>query len=154
MTYRYFNPDGDQVDSNYNYYKSLKLDDDAYTPIETVPYKSLYIEGIELYTDKNWDKAIEKFEESLEDLYSKLDECYIMCDAFNNAKNLDMSEYYGLLSGLFISSLKCHTECLDRLDFFRVDPTDNLLSSHYGYMQFTYYQRELSWHSIMNHCLL
>lgn len=141
MTYRHFNPDGYKVDDNYNHYKSLKLDSSAYIPKETMPYKDLYIEGIELYSNEKWSEAIQKFEPSLEDLYSKLDECYIACEAYN-IDDLGVTEYHGLLSGLFMASLKCRTECLKKLDFFRLDPEEDLLSSHYGYIQFTYYKCE------------
>jgi len=143
VTYQYFNPDGNKVDDNLKYYKSLKLDDSAFTPLETIPYKDLYIEGMELYSEKKWSEAIKKFEASLKSLYSELDECYILCEAFNNVDDLVGLEYYSLLSGLFMSSLKCRTECMDRLDFFRLNPVENILSSHYQFMQFTYYQCKL-----------
>ena len=150
MTYRYFNPSGNQVADNYAYYTSLNLHSSAYVPVETVPYRDLYTEGAELYTEEKWAEAITKFEASLEDLYTKLDECYIMCEAFN-VDDLGTTEYYGLLSGLFIASLKCRNGCLTRLDFFRVSPRDDLLSSHYEYLQFTYYKREKT--NLCNCCL-
>lgn len=155
MTYRYFNPDGNKIDDNLNHYKSLKLDSSAFTPVETIPYKDLYIEGMELYTEEKWSEAIEKFEASLKNLYSKLDECYIMCEAFNNINDLVGSEYYSSLSGLFILSLKCRTDCVNKLDFFRLDPVDNLLSSHYHFMQFTYYKCKLlsTQYHLVNACI-
>ena len=141
MTYRYFNPDADKVDGNYHHYKSLKLDESAYIPVETVPYRDLYAEGVQLYDDTKWSEAVTKFEASLGDFYSKLDECYVTCDAFN-FDDQSITEYHGLLSGLFMESLKCRTGCLERMDFFRINPAEDLLSSHYQYLQFTYFKRE------------
>ena len=141
MTYRYFNPDGHKVDANYNHYKSLKLDSSAYVPMETMPYRDLYMEGIDLYADEKWKEAVDKFEASLKDFYAKLDECYIACEAFN-IDDLSVSEYHGILSNLYIALLQCRTECVKKLDFFRLDPEDDLISSHYQYLQFTYYKRE------------
>ena len=141
MTYRHFNPDGDKIDDNYKHYKSLKLHSSAYIPVESMPYRDLYDEGVELYNDAKWSEAVTKFEASLKDFYSKLDECYMMCEAFS-IDELDVTEYHGLLSGLFMDSLKCRTGCLKKLDFFRIDPVDDLLSSLYEYLQFTYYKCE------------
>ena len=141
MTYRYFNPDGHRVEANYKHYKSLNLDPSAYVSLETVPYRDLYIEGIDLYADEKWKEALEKFETSVKDFYTKLDECYITCEAFN-FDDLSISEYQGILTNLYIALLQCRTECVNKLDFFRLDPADDLLSSHYEYLQFTYYKRE------------
>ena len=141
MTYRHFNPDGNKVDHNYDHYTSLKLDGSAYIPVETMPYRDLYVEGAKLYNNAKWDEAVIKFEASLKDFYSKLDECYIMCEAYN-IDDVGIAEYHGLLSGLFMISLKCRNECLKKLDFFRINPLDDLLSSHYEYLQFLYYKRE------------
>ena len=141
MTYRYFNPSGSKVADNYAHYRSLNLHSSAYDPVETVPYRDLFTEGIELYAAEKWAEAIAKLEASLEDFYSKLDECYIMCEAFN-VNDLGITEYYGLLSGLFMASLRCRNGCLSRLDFFRVNPKDDLLSNLYEYLQFTYYKRK------------
>lgn len=141
MTYRYFNPDGHRVEANYKHYQSLNLDASAYIPLETVPYRDLYIEGIDLYADEKWKEALEKFETSVNDFYTKLEECYIACEAFN-FDDLSISEYQGILTNLYIALLQCRTECVNKLDFFRLDPADDLLSSHYEYLQFTYYKRE------------
>ena len=106
-----------------------------------MPYRDLYDEGADLYDNMKWSEAVTKFEASLADFYSKLDECYMMCEAFN-IDDLGVTEYHGLLSGLFMESLKCRTRCLKNLDLFRINPVDDLLSSLYEYLQFTYYKRE------------
>ena len=141
MTYRYFNPDGHKVDSNYNHYKSLDLDSSAYVPVETMPYRDLYLEGVDLYADEKWKEAVDKFEASLKDFYAKLDECYIACEAFN-IDDMSILEYQAILSNLYTALLQCRTECVKKMDFFRLDPEDDLISSHYEYLQFTYYKCE------------
>ena len=150
MTYRHFNPDGHRVDHNYDHYKSLKLDSSAYIPSDSMPYRDLYVEAVDLYLDEKYSEAIKKFEASLEDFYSKLDECYITCEAFN-VNDVDASEYHGLISGFFIGLLKCRTECVKRLDYFRIEPEDDLLASHFKYMQFAYHKCEEVSHCCNRH---
>jgi len=143
VTFKYFNPEAERVDENLRYYKSLGLTKNSFVPLETLPYKDLYIEGAKLYDNQKWSEAVDKLELSLRDFYTKLDECYITCEAVSSTDEVVETEYYSLLTELFMSSLKCRTKCIDKLDSFRLNTDENILSMYFQYLQYSYFKSEV-----------
>ena len=143
VTYQYFNPEDKRVDENLRYYESLGLDKSFFLRLETLFYKDLYLEGMALYDEQRWSEAVDKFELSLRDFYSKLDECYITCEAVSSTDELVEAEYYSLLTEMFMSSLKCRTKCINKLDSFRLNTDENILSSYLQYLQYSYFKSQL-----------
>jgi len=143
VTYQYFNPEDERVDQNLRYYESLGLDKSSFVRLETLFYKDLYLDGMNYYDQQKWSEAIDKFELSLKDFYTKLDECYITCEAVSSTDEVVETEYYSLLTELFMSSLKCRTKCVNKLDSFRLNTDENLLSSYFQYLQYSYFKSQL-----------
>lgn len=61
------------------FYRGKKeLSEDHFKPLETVSYRDLYTEGQTYYNNNDYERVVEKFEDSLKSFYDEIEKCRYM----------------------------------------------------------------------------
>lgn len=106
--------------------------------LEMSHFLNAYTTGVSEYEKQNYKKSVKLFENSLRDYLNSENECRIYCEGpFDQGWH---PEFTSLLANHFAYSLKCKRSCSRLLNYVNGENRDDLLKSHYNYLQFAYYK--------------
>ena len=154
-TFYDFNVDSELGLNNLRFYGSLKRDDPPqYNPREvSMEHLKLYGEGRAAYSNSQFSTVVEKMETALEKFYPAVQNCQLKClDNFTESFDEDLDNELGddalMVAARYVSAyVLCCKKCVDKLTSYEVTPGNveqNYVSSHYHYLQFSYYKSELN----------
>jgi tetratricopeptide (TPR) repeat protein len=139
FTYLVAHPDDKIMLSNLKHYSSMDgVDMTEVVNFEAKDYVYLYIHGADAYEKKDWDGVVQNFEESLGAYLQTEDECRAQCEG-----PFDQGWYPDLIPSIanhFTFVLKCKHKCRNRLNSLNGEKHDDLLPSHYHYLQYAYFK--------------
>ncbi|XP_076134556.1 prolyl 3-hydroxylase 2 [Alosa pseudoharengus] len=146
-TYFQANPEHVEMGRNLEQYKSLQgVDSKHFIDREARPHQKAFAEGVKLYEQGEYGKAIPFFEEALTQYFKADVECRALCEGPQRFVEQDHVLYryslYELISDHYTQVLHCEHECVRDLATRpgRLSPMENYLPLHYDYLQFAYFK--------------
>ncbi|KAL3282722.1 hypothetical protein HHI36_005893 [Cryptolaemus montrouzieri] len=101
-------------------------------------YVYLYSHGSAAYEEKDWDATINNMEESLTNFLHTEEECRAQCEgSFDHGW---LPDFIPSIANHFTYCLKCKSRCYSKLNSINGEKYEDLLPSHYNYLQFAYYK--------------
>ncbi|PNF23098.1 hypothetical protein B7P43_G09122, partial [Cryptotermes secundus] len=139
FTYLVNNPDNKVMQENLKFYSELpEVDMSEVVNFEARNYVSLYIHGAEAYQHEDYKSVISYIEESLEDYLRAEDECRAYCEGpFDQGW---FPDFVSSIANHFTYCLKCKRRCPDKLNSLNGEKHQDLLASHYHFLQYAYYK--------------
>ncbi|CAH1158417.1 unnamed protein product [Phyllotreta striolata] len=138
FTYLVAHPDNKIMANNLQHYLDQNVDKKDIVNYEAKDYVYLYVHGSEAYEYKDWDSVISNMEESLTEYLQAEDECRAQCEGpFDHGWYPD---FIPSISNHFTVCLKCKQKCRKKLSSLNGEIHDDLLPSHYHYLQYAYYK--------------
>lgn len=138
-TFQVYNPDHQITKDNIDFYlKSTGAEIDDLINLEAPKYVTLYFEALETYRKEEWAETAETMEESLKLFLHAEEECRVECE-----KPFDMGWFPDFVSSIanhFTFCLKCKRNCGEIMKNFNGEYMEDVVSSFYNYLQFSYYQ--------------
>ncbi|XP_011879110.1 PREDICTED: synaptonemal complex protein SC65-like isoform X2 [Vollenhovia emeryi] len=132
-------PDHEMTTKNLKYY--LNLPDVAVEKVvnlEAAPFVQRYVRGVQAYEDENYAEAVVEFESSLESYMESEEQCRLYCEGpFDQGWH---PEFTTSIANHFTYCLKCKRGCSLALNNVNGNFQNDLLRSHYNYLQFAYYK--------------
>ncbi|XP_024880411.1 prolyl 3-hydroxylase 2-like isoform X2 [Temnothorax curvispinosus] len=132
-------PDHEMTRKNLKYYLSMPdVAAEKVMNLEAAPFVRKYFRGIQAYEDENYAEAVAEFESSLESYIESEEECRIYCEGpFDQGW---YPEFTSSIANHFAYCLKCKRGCSLALNNVNGNFQNDLLRSHYNYLQFAYYK--------------
>lgn len=139
FTFLVMHPHHNMSANNLKYYLTLPgVHADNVLNLEMSHFLNAYTTGVSEYEKQNYKKSVKLFENSLRDYLNSENECRIYCEGpFDQGWH---PEFTSLLANHFAYSLKCKRSCSRLLNYVNGENRDDLLKSHYNYLQFAYYK--------------
>ncbi|XP_011151167.1 prolyl 3-hydroxylase 2 isoform X1 [Harpegnathos saltator] len=139
FTFLIYHPDHEMTRRNLRYYLTLPgVVEEKIVNLEAAPFIQMYVRGVQAYEDENYKEAVGEFESSLGSYMESEEECRIYCEGpFDQGW---YPEFTSSVANHFTFCLKCKRECSLNLNSVNGEYRNNLLSSHYNYLQFAYYK--------------
>ncbi|KAJ8975814.1 hypothetical protein NQ317_013745 [Molorchus minor] len=139
FTYLVEHPDDKITQSNLKYYSTLEgVNMKEIENFEASDYVYLYVHGADAYERKEWQNVIENMEESLSAYLQTEEECRAQCEGpFDQGWYPD---FIPSISNHFTFCLKCKQKCKEKLGSLNGEKHDDLLPSHYHYLQYAYFK--------------
>ncbi|CAH1103258.1 unnamed protein product [Psylliodes chrysocephalus] len=138
FTYLVAHPDNKVMASNLKHYFDHNIDKKDIVNYEAKDYVYLYVHGAESYEHKDWQSVIFNMEESLTEYIQAEEECRAQCEGpFDHGWYPD---FIPSISNHFTVCLKCKQKCRKTLGSLNGEIHDDLLPSHYHYLQYAYYK--------------
>ncbi|CAB3369515.1 Hypothetical predicted protein [Cloeon dipterum] len=139
FTFLVANPSHESMSRNLKFFLDLpEVDNNDVTNLEAKRYVSLYIHGVDLYGKENYEAAVQHMEESLADYLQNERECRAYCE-----KPFDQGwypEFVPSIANHFAFVLKCKSNCSYNMNNLNGEKYDDLLPSHYHYLQYSYFK--------------
>ncbi|XP_044257307.1 prolyl 3-hydroxylase 1-like [Tribolium madens] len=140
FTYLVSYPDDKIMSANLKYYSSMSgVDMTEIVNFEAKDYVYLYIHGVDAYERKDWVGVVDNMEESLVAYLQADEECRAQCEG-----PFDQGWYPDFIPSIanhFTYCLKCKQKCKTKLSSLNGEKHDDLLPSHYHYLQYAYFKR-------------
>ncbi|KAK2589188.1 hypothetical protein KPH14_002002 [Odynerus spinipes] len=139
FTFLVLHPHHNMSVNNLKYYLTLPdVHADNVTNLEVENFLNAYTSGMSEYENENYKEAIKLFEKSLRDYLESEEECRIYCEGpFDQGWH---PEFTSSISNHFAYCLKCKRSCSRYLNYVNGENRDDLLRSHYNYLQYAYYK--------------
>ncbi|XP_057671498.1 cartilage-associated protein-like [Diorhabda carinulata] len=138
FTYLVAHPDDKIMSRNLQHYFDHDVDKKDIVNYEAKDYVYLYIHGADAYEKKGWESVVFNMEESLVDYLQAEEECRAQCEGpFDHGWYPD---FIASISNHFTVCLKCKQACKKTLSSLNGEIHDDLLPSHYHYLQYAYYK--------------
>ncbi|XP_045470805.1 prolyl 3-hydroxylase 1-like [Harmonia axyridis] len=139
FTYLVTHPDHKTMLSTLKYYSSFDgVDLKDVINFEAKDYAYLYSHGIDAYEAKDWKGVIDNMEESLVDFLQAEEECRAQCEGpFDHGW---LPDFIPSIANHFTFCLKCKSLCYSKLNSINTEKYEDLLPSHYHYLQYAYYK--------------
>ncbi|KAJ8923830.1 hypothetical protein NQ315_010412 [Exocentrus adspersus] len=139
FTYLVSHPDDKVMQTNLKHYSSMKnVNMEEIENFEAEDYVYLYVHGANSYEHKDWRGVEENMEESLVAYLQAEEECRAQCEGpFDQGWYPD---FIPSISNHFTFCLKCKQKCKTRLGSLNGEKHDDLLPSHYHYLQYAYFK--------------
>ncbi|XP_066247278.1 prolyl 3-hydroxylase 1-like [Euwallacea similis] len=140
FTFLVANPDHKVMAKNLKQYSEFpEVDMKEVINFEAKDYVYLYVYGADAYQKKDWNTAINNMEESLVSYLHSEDECRAQCEGpFNPGWYPD---FVPAIANHFTYVLKCKRNCTKNLGSLNGEYYDDLLVSHYDYLQYSYFKK-------------
>lgn len=114
------------------------VQDENVVNLESPVYVSIYFKGVSAYENENYAEAADLFEASLRSYLDAEEECRLYCEApFDQGW---FPEFTSSIANHFAFCLKCKRACPRMLNSINGDNRQDILRSHYNYLQFSYYK--------------
>lgn len=139
FTFLVTNPDHEVMLENLKFYSNLpEVDMHQVVNFEARNFVSLYIHGSDAYQREDYKSVISYIEESLEDYLRGDEECRAYCEGqFDQGW---FPDFVPSISNHFTYCLKCKLRCADKINSLNGERHDDLLASHYHFLQYAYYK--------------
>ncbi|CAH1153591.1 unnamed protein product [Phaedon cochleariae] len=139
FTYIVEHPEDKVMLDNLKYYTEMDgVEMKDIVNFEAKDYVYLYVHGADAYEGKHWSTVIDNMEESLSAYLQAEEECRAHCEGpFDHGWYPD---FIPSISNHFTVSLKCKQKCRTRLGSLNGEIHDDLLPSHYHYLQYAYFK--------------
>ncbi|XP_066996710.2 prolyl 3-hydroxylase 1 isoform X2 [Anabrus simplex] len=139
FTFLVANPKNEVMIENLKFYSNLpEVDMTKIENFESKPYVSLYIHGSDAYNKGDYKSVINYFENSLEDYLKEDEDCRAYCEGpFDQGW---FPDYTLSVANHFTFCLKCKYNCSATLNSLNGEAHDDLLPSHYHFLQYAYYK--------------
>lgn len=105
---------------------------------ETPPYVSLYTQALVKYNDEEYSGVTDLMEQSLQEFLDQLKTCRTLCDGPLSLR--EPLEFSRAISHYLMAVLECRIQCTEQLGKFPRDTEDDILTSYFRYLQFSYFQ--------------
>ncbi|XP_018578753.1 prolyl 3-hydroxylase 1 [Anoplophora glabripennis] len=139
FTYLVSHPEDKMMQSNLKHYYSMEeVNMKEIENFEAETYVYLYVHGNDAYQRKDWKSVEDNMEESLGAYLQAEEECRAQCEGpFDQGWYPD---FIPSISNHFAYCLKCKQKCKTRLGSLNGEQHDDLLPSHYHYLQYAYFK--------------
>ncbi|XP_069775217.1 prolyl 3-hydroxylase 1 [Narcine bancroftii] len=148
-TFFVVNPDHLEMRQNLEYYKMMAgVKDDDFKDLEAKPHMESFRKGVRLYTDEQFKHSIFYLEHALVEFFKADAECRALCEGPYNFDGYNYMEYnadlYQAIADHYIQVLNCKQNCVTELATRpdREAPIEDVLPTHFDYLQFAYYNSE------------
>ncbi|XP_033909331.3 prolyl 3-hydroxylase 1 [Acipenser ruthenus] len=148
-TFYIANPEHEEMRQNLEYYKMMAgVQESDFKDLEAKPHMDEFRQGVKLYTDDQFQPAIEPFERALEAYFSADLECRAICEGAYDYDGYNYLEYsadlFQAITDHYIQVLNCKQNCAVELATRpgRDKPIEDFLPEHFNYLQFAYYNSE------------
>ncbi|KRT79626.1 hypothetical protein AMK59_7679 [Oryctes borbonicus] len=139
FTYLVAHPDDKPILASLKHYTSFPEAD----PSDVINYEAkefvyLYVHGSDAYDKENWERVVQNMEESLVLYLQAEEECRAQCEG-----PYDPGWYPDFIPSIanhFTYCLKCKRKCRNKLSSLNGEKHEDLLPSHYHYLQYAYYK--------------
>ncbi|CAG9759258.1 unnamed protein product [Ceutorhynchus assimilis] len=140
FTFLVSNPDNKIMSDVLQQYAALpEVEMKDVVNFEAKDYVYLYVYGVDAYQKKEWVTAINNMEESLVSYLHAEDECRAQCEGpFDPGWYPD---FVPAMANHFTYVLRCKQRCKRRLGSLNGEMYDDLLASHYHYLQYAYFKK-------------
>lgn len=116
----------------------LKVDPNYIINLEAKPYVDMYLRGSEAYKKKDYDRTTNYMELSLVEYLQAEEECRAHCEGpFDQGW---FPDFISSISNHYTFTLRCKRRCAKKLQNLNGEIHDDLLPSHYHYLQFAYFK--------------
>ncbi|XP_041061670.1 prolyl 3-hydroxylase 1 isoform X1 [Carcharodon carcharias] len=148
-TFYVVNPEHLEMRQNLEYYKMMAgVKDSDFKDLEAKPHMEAFRTGVRLYTDEQFEPAIEYLENALVEYFKADMECRALCEGPYNFDGYSYMDYnadlFQAITDHYIQVLNCKQNCVIELASRpdRETPIDDFLPAHFDYLQFAYYNSE------------
>ncbi|XP_041129875.1 prolyl 3-hydroxylase 1-like [Polyodon spathula] len=148
-TFYIANPEHEEMRQNLEYYKMMAgVQESDFKDLEAKPHMEEFRQGVKLYSDDQFQPAIEPFERALEAYFSADLECRAICEGAYDYDGYNYLEYsadlFQAITDHYIQVLNCKQNCAVELATRpgRDKPIEDFLPAHFNYLQFAYYNNE------------
>ncbi|KAK1157284.1 prolyl 3-hydroxylase 1 [Acipenser oxyrinchus oxyrinchus] len=148
-TFYIANPEHEEMRQNLEYYRMMAgVQESDFKDLEAKPHMDEFRQGVKLYTDDQFQPAIEPFERALEAYFSADLECRAICEGAYDYDGYNYLEYsadlFQAITDHYIQVLNCKQNCAVELATRpgRDKPIEDFLPEHFNYLQFAYYNSE------------
>ncbi|XP_050314394.1 prolyl 3-hydroxylase 1-like [Anthonomus grandis grandis] len=140
FTFLVAHPNHPVMSKNLDQYSQMpEVDMKDIINFEAEDYVYLYAYGADAYEKKDWNSVINHMEESLVSYLQAEDECRAHCEGpFNPGWHPD---FIPAIANHFSFVLKCKRKCASLLGTLNGEKYDDLLASHYHYLQYAYFKK-------------
>ncbi|KAK4871674.1 hypothetical protein RN001_015798 [Aquatica leii] len=139
FTYLVVHAKDDAATKSLKFYSTLpEVDMKEIVNFEAKDHIYLYIHGVDAYDKKDWKAVENNMEESLVSYLQAEEECRALCEG-----PFDQGWYPDLIPSIanhYTFALNCKTKCAQQLNNLNGEYHDDLLPSHYHYLQFAYFK--------------
>ncbi|KAF5305804.1 hypothetical protein FQA39_LY09140 [Lamprigera yunnana] len=139
FTYLVNHPKDENAIGSLKFYSSLpEIDLTEIVNYEAKDHIYLYIHGVDAYDKKDWKSAENNMEESLISYIQAEEDCRALCEGpFNQGWFPDLIP---AIANHYAFSLNCKTQCSKKLNNLNGEYHEDLLPSHYHYLQYAYFK--------------
>ncbi|XP_044752189.1 prolyl 3-hydroxylase 1-like [Coccinella septempunctata] len=139
FTYLVSHPNDTTMLSALKYYSSFDgVDLKEVVNFEARDYVYMFSHGLAAYDEKDWKAVIDNMEESLVDFIQAEEECRAQCEGpFDHGW---LPDFFPSIANHFTYCLKCKSGCYSKLNSINTEKHEDLLPSHYHYLQYAYYK--------------
>ncbi|MBN3279036.1 P3H1 hydroxylase, partial [Polyodon spathula] len=148
-TFYIANPEHEEMRQNLEYYKMMAgVQESNFKDLEAKPHMEEFRQGVKLYSDDQFQPAIEPFERALEAYFSADLECRAICEGAYDYDGYNYLEYsadlFQAITDHYIQVLNCKQNCAVELATRpgQDKPIEDFLPAHFNYLQFAYYNSE------------
>ncbi|XP_067873581.1 prolyl 3-hydroxylase 1 [Heterodontus francisci] len=148
-TFYVVNPEHLEMRQNLEYYRLMAgVKDSDFKDLEAKPHMEAFRTAVWLYTDEQFEPAIEYLENALVEYFKADTECRAVCEGpynFDGYSYLDYNaDLFQAITDHYIQVLNCKQNCVIELASRpdRETPVDDFLPAHFDYLQFAYYNSE------------
>ncbi|XP_078414323.1 prolyl 3-hydroxylase 1 [Cetorhinus maximus] len=148
-TFYVVNPEHLEMRQNLEYYKMMAgVKDSDFKDLESKPHMEAFRTGVRLYTDEQFEPAIEYLENALVEYFKADMECRALCEGPYNFDGYSYIDYnadlFQAITDHYIQVLNCKQNCVIELASRpdRETPIDDFLPTHFDYLQFAYYNSQ------------
>uniref|UniRef100_A0A6P7GKK4 procollagen-proline 3-dioxygenase n=1 Tax=Diabrotica virgifera virgifera TaxID=50390 RepID=A0A6P7GKK4_DIAVI len=138
FTFLVAHPDNKVMSTNLKHYLDHNVEKKDIVNYEAKDYVYLYAHGADAYEKKKWQFVVFNMEESLVHYLQAEEECRAQCEGpFDHGWYPD---FIPSISNHFTVALRCKQKCRKKLSSLNGEIHDDLLPSHYHYLQYAYYK--------------
>ncbi|CAH0562145.1 unnamed protein product [Brassicogethes aeneus] len=139
FTYLVTHPNDKAMQGNLKHYTQVEgVKSDDIVNFEAKSFVYLYAHGADAYNKKDWKNVEHNMEESLGLYLQAEEECRAGCEGpFDHGWYPD---FIPSIANHFTMVLKCKMDCSEKLNTLNGEEHDDLLPSHYHYLQYAYFK--------------